>query len=109
VHSLPLVARKVREPSSIVCSGSYANRCGIRVAFSGIASPIKNGRFRQRSDRLRFRLRIEEKTMTADEYEKLPAVDRGCFMECPQCGEILSLEELLLHLAYKDAGSERLE
>ena len=42
--------------------------------------------------------------MTADEYEKLPAMDRGRFMECPQCGEILSLEELLLHLAYKHAG-----
>jgi hypothetical protein len=47
--------------------------------------------------------------MTANEYEKLPAADQGRFMECPQCGEILSLEELLLHLAYKHAGSERLE
>jgi hypothetical protein len=48
-------------------------------------------------------------TMTADEYEKLPAVDRRGFMECPECGEILSLEELLLHLAHKHSGSERLE
>jgi len=73
------------------------------------ASPIKNGRFCQRSDRLRFHPRIEEKTMTADECEKLPAVDRERFMECPQCGEILSLEELLLHLAYKHSASERLK
>jgi hypothetical protein len=36
--------------------------------------------------------------------EKLPAVDRE---ECPKCKEILSLEELLLHLAYKHSGSER--
>jgi uncharacterized C2H2 Zn-finger protein len=42
--------------------------------------------------------------MTADEYEKLPAVDREGFMECPRCREILSLEELLLHLAYKHSG-----
>jgi hypothetical protein len=40
-------------------------------------------------------------TMTTDEYEKLPTVDRERFMECPECREILSLEELLLHLAYK--------
>jgi hypothetical protein len=40
-------------------------------------------------------------TMTTDEYEKLPVVDRKRFMECPKCREILSLEELLLHLAYK--------
>ena len=39
--------------------------------------------------------------MTTDEYEKLSAVDRERFMECPDCGEILSLEELLLHLAHK--------
>jgi hypothetical protein len=60
-------------------------------------------------DRLRFHLRIEEKTMTSDEYEKLQTVDRERFMECPQCGEILSLEELLLHLAYKHPRSERLD
>jgi hypothetical protein len=47
--------------------------------------------------------------MTVDEYEKLPTVNRERFMECPQCGELLSLEELLLHLAYKHAGSETLE
>jgi hypothetical protein len=47
--------------------------------------------------------------MTADEYEKLPAADRERFMECPNCGEISSLEELLLHLAYKHPGSERLK
>jgi hypothetical protein len=47
--------------------------------------------------------------MTADEYKKLPAVERERFMECPQCGEILSLEELLLHLAYKHSASERLK
>ena len=39
--------------------------------------------------------------MTADEYEKLPAADRLRFMQCPQCGEILSLEEVLFHVAYK--------
>jgi hypothetical protein len=39
--------------------------------------------------------------MTTDEYEKLPVVDRKRFMESPKCREILSLEELLLHLAYK--------
>jgi len=39
--------------------------------------------------------------MTTDEYKKLPAVDRERFMECPECGKILSLEELLLHLAHK--------
>lgn len=50
-----------------------------------------------------------KKTMTKDENEKLAAVDRERFMECPQCGQILSLEELLLHLAYKHAGSQRLE
>jgi hypothetical protein len=38
--------------------------------------------------------------------EKLPAVDRE---ECPKCGKILSLEELLLHLAYKHSGFERLK
>jgi hypothetical protein len=42
--------------------------------------------------------------MTTDEYEKLPVVDREHFMECPKCREILSLEELLLHLAYKHSG-----
>jgi hypothetical protein len=42
--------------------------------------------------------------MTTDEDEKLPVVDRGHFMECPKCREILSLEELLLHLAYKHSG-----
>jgi hypothetical protein len=42
--------------------------------------------------------------MTADEYEKLPAVERKRFMECPECREILSLEEVLLHLAYKHSG-----
>jgi hypothetical protein len=46
--------------------------------------------------------------MTTDEYEELPALDRKRFMECPRCGEILSLEELLLHLAYKHSGAERL-
>jgi len=39
--------------------------------------------------------------MTADEYKKLPAADRGRFMQCPECGEILSLEEVLFHVAYK--------
>jgi hypothetical protein len=48
-------------------------------------------------------------TMTADEYEKLPAADRERFKECPQCGAILNLEELLLHLAYKHSRSERLD
>ena len=43
-------------------------------------------------------------TMTTDEYEKLPAVDRRRFMECPECREILSLEELLLHLVCKHSG-----
>jgi hypothetical protein len=47
--------------------------------------------------------------MTADEYKKLPAADRKRFMECSQCGKILSLEELLLHLVYKHSGSERLD
>jgi hypothetical protein len=42
--------------------------------------------------------------MTANEYEKLPAVERERFMECPECREILSLEEVLLHLAYKHSG-----
>jgi len=42
--------------------------------------------------------------MTMDEYEKLPVVDRKRFMECPKCREILSFEELLLHLAYKHSG-----
>jgi len=44
--------------------------------------------------------------MTADEYQKLSAVDRKRFMECPECGKILSLEEVLLHLAYQLFGSE---
>ena len=39
--------------------------------------------------------------MTTNEYENLPAVERERFMECPDCREILSLEEVLLHLAYK--------
>jgi len=43
-------------------------------------------------------------TMTMDEYERLPVADRKSFMECPKCREILRLEELLLHLAYKHAG-----
>ena len=47
--------------------------------------------------------------MTVDEYKKLPAPDRERFMECSQCGEILSLEELLLHLAYKHSCCERLD
>ena len=42
--------------------------------------------------------------MTANEYEKLAAVERERFMECPECREILSLEEVLLHLAYKHSG-----
>ena len=41
-------------------------------------------------------------TMTADKHEKVQAAERERFMECPQCGEILSLEELLLHLAHKE-------
>ena len=47
--------------------------------------------------------------MTVDEYEKFPVADRERFMECPECGKILSLEELLLHLAYKHSRCERLE
>jgi hypothetical protein len=47
--------------------------------------------------------------MTADEYERLSATDRERFMECPECGKILSLEEILLHLAYKHSRFERLE
>ena len=43
-------------------------------------------------------------TMTTDEYENLPVADRNHFMECPKCKDILSLEELLLHLAYKHSG-----
>jgi uncharacterized C2H2 Zn-finger protein len=39
--------------------------------------------------------------MTSDEYEKLPAADRERFMQCPHCGEMLSLEEVLLHVANK--------
>jgi hypothetical protein len=42
--------------------------------------------------------------MTKDEYEKLLAADQDRFMECPDCGEILSLEELLLHVAHKHRG-----
>jgi hypothetical protein len=42
--------------------------------------------------------------MTTVEYKKLPAIDRKHLMECPECREILNLEELLLHLAYKHAG-----
>lgn len=45
--------------------------------------------------------------MTVDEYEKSPIADRERFMECPECGEILSLEELLLHLAYKHSHCEK--
>src|SRR5262249_51482551 len=63
----------------------------------------QNRRFCQRSDQLRFHPRIRG-TMTTDAYEKLPAVDRKRFMECPECREILCLEELLLHLAYKHSG-----
>ena len=37
--------------------------------------------------------------MTTAEYEKVQTLDRERFMECPKCGEVLSLEELLLHLA----------
>jgi hypothetical protein len=48
-------------------------------------------------------------TMTTDEYQKLPAADRERFMECPKCREILGLEDLLLHLAYKHSGSEKLD
>jgi len=40
--------------------------------------------------------------MTANEYEKVPAAERERFMECPRCGEILILEELLLRLAHKE-------
>ena len=54
--------------------------------------------------------------MTADEYEKLPASDRKRLMECPHCGKILSLEEVLLHVAHDGeladiaySGSERLD
>ena len=45
--------------------------------------------------------------MTTTQYEKLQTVDRKRFMECPKCGEVLSLEELLLHIAYKHCGSEK--
>ena len=47
--------------------------------------------------------------MTMDEYKKLPATDRERFMECSECGQILSLEELLLHLAYKHSRCGRLD
>ena len=47
--------------------------------------------------------------MTVDEYKKLPAADQQRFMECSECGRILSLEELLLHLAYKHSRCERID
>jgi hypothetical protein len=34
--------------------------------------------------------------MTAEEYEELPAAGA---MQCPHCGEMLSLEEVFLHVA----------
>jgi len=37
--------------------------------------------------------------MTSDEYEKLPAADREHIMQCPHCGEMISLEEVFLHVA----------
>ena len=45
--------------------------------------------------------------MTTAEYEKVQTLDRERFVECPKCGEVLSLEELLLQLAYKHCGSEK--
>jgi hypothetical protein len=72
---------------------------GLRASKMGVSC--------QRSDRLRFHLRIVKKKMTTGEYEKLPAPNRERFMECPKCGEVLSLEELLLHLAYKHCGFEK--
>ncbi|PYL29036.1 MAG: hypothetical protein DMF39_07770 [Verrucomicrobia bacterium] len=69
--------------------------------------PSKMGVSCQRSDQLRFHLRIGEKKMTTAEYEKVQTLDRERFVECPKCGEVLSLEELLLHLAYKHCGSEK--
>ena len=37
--------------------------------------------------------------MTAEEYEELPAAGA---MQCPHCGEMLSLEEVFLQLTGKD-------
>ena len=36
--------------------------------------------------------------------EKVPVLDQEGLMECPECGEMLSLEEILLHLACKRLG-----
>jgi len=43
------------------------------------------------------------KTMTAEEYEKLPAADRDHFMQCPDCREMFDLrssEDVVFHLAH---------
>jgi hypothetical protein len=64
-------------------------------------------RFCQPSDRWHFQPRIQWKDMTSDEYEKLPAADREHFMQCPHCGETLSLEDVFLHVARKQRPNIR--
>jgi hypothetical protein len=45
--------------------------------------------------------------MKAD--EKLPAVEgEVALMQCPHCGEMLSLEEVLLHVAHKQRRAFRI-
>ena len=43
------------------------------------------------------------KTMTLEEYEKLPAADQEHFLRCPDCREMFDLrseEDVVLHLAH---------
>lgn len=57
----------------------------------------------QRTDRLPFGPRINGKTVTSDEYEKLPAAEQEHFMCCPDCREMFdfrSEEDVVFHLAH---------
>jgi len=45
----------------------------------------------------------QAKTMTSEEYEKLPATDQEHFMLCPDCRELFDLrsdEDVVFHLAH---------
>ena len=45
------------------------------------------------------------KTMTLDEYEKLPVAEQKFFMQCPDCRELFdlrNLEEIVFHLAHRN-------
>jgi hypothetical protein len=62
----------------------------------------------ERRNKLEQMATIEKRSISkSDEYEKLPAADREHFMQCPHCGETLSLEDVFLHVARKQRPNIR--